>query len=241
MEKDYVKLSKKQWHYKLQKFIFLNLEPSRFQNLCPYFWLTIFCIIVSPIVFIFRIPKNIYLYGLNKSINNIDNIDRFIDVYDKGRIGVFRLTYLRYEIIKGNLVNRLGGVDKFYEILKDKTDKKNIKEKEKYDEYLKNKHNKEFSKMNRIMKLEDAIYKIVLPFNHIFNFLSLCFNKMIEKLPKIKVNFIIKYTKKLIGLLITVISIVILFFVVGYTCRFVYWVGYIMSFNGKHYSKRFQS
>lgn len=41
-------LKRDSWHYKLQKYMF---GPVYFQSFCPYFWLTIFCLIASPFVF----------------------------------------------------------------------------------------------------------------------------------------------------------------------------------------------
>ena len=51
---DKIKLSKKSWHYRLQCHMFGS--PPFLSNFCPYFWLTIFCLIVfvtiGPFVFI---------------------------------------------------------------------------------------------------------------------------------------------------------------------------------------------
>lgn len=51
---DKIKLSKKSWHYRLQCLMFGS--PPFTANFCPYFWLTIFCLIVfvtvGPFVFI---------------------------------------------------------------------------------------------------------------------------------------------------------------------------------------------
>lgn len=51
---DEIKLSKKSWHYRLQCLMFGS--PPFLSNFCPYFWLTIFClivfVIVGPFVFI---------------------------------------------------------------------------------------------------------------------------------------------------------------------------------------------
>lgn len=42
-------LNHKSWHYKLQKFTFRKRTPE-LNNLCPYFWITIFCLIAFPIM-----------------------------------------------------------------------------------------------------------------------------------------------------------------------------------------------
>lgn len=37
------------WHYRLQKFVIGNSAEQR-MNLCPYFWITVFCLMASPFV-----------------------------------------------------------------------------------------------------------------------------------------------------------------------------------------------
>lgn len=51
-----VKLKRDGWHRKIQEYVFTN--PPTFNNLCPYFWLTNFCILVTfiiPIVPLWRL------------------------------------------------------------------------------------------------------------------------------------------------------------------------------------------
>jgi len=48
-----VKLSKNSWHYKLQRFVFKEDTPD-LHSLCPYFWLTIFCLPAAIFVMIYR-------------------------------------------------------------------------------------------------------------------------------------------------------------------------------------------
>lgn len=51
-EKATVKMSTKSWHYKLVKLVLGSAAPTPYNmhNLCPYFWLMIFSLLVSPIV-----------------------------------------------------------------------------------------------------------------------------------------------------------------------------------------------
>ena len=51
-EKAAVKLSTRSWHYKLIRFILGSAAPTpqNMHNLCPYFWLLVFSILVSPVV-----------------------------------------------------------------------------------------------------------------------------------------------------------------------------------------------
>ncbi len=50
-EKAAVKLSTRSWHYKLVKFILGSAAPTptNMHNLCPYFWLLVFSILITPI------------------------------------------------------------------------------------------------------------------------------------------------------------------------------------------------
>lgn len=48
-----VVLKKDGWYCKLQEFVF-GRDRSDFNNLCPFFWLTIFCIMASPFVLAVR-------------------------------------------------------------------------------------------------------------------------------------------------------------------------------------------
>ena len=51
-----IKLSKKSWHYGLQKFVLGREQPNLF-SFCPYFWLTITCIFLSPFKLFYRIVE----------------------------------------------------------------------------------------------------------------------------------------------------------------------------------------
>lgn len=53
-----INLSRTSWHRRLQRYV-LGLSTYRaddFPNLCPYFWLTVFCLLVVPFVWFFRVP-----------------------------------------------------------------------------------------------------------------------------------------------------------------------------------------
>ena len=50
---DEVKLSKKSWHYVLMKFTWGKNTPQLW-SFCPYFWLSIFNVIILPLTFVFR-------------------------------------------------------------------------------------------------------------------------------------------------------------------------------------------
>lgn len=59
-----VKLKKDGWHRKIQEWTFKN--PPVFHNYCPYFWLTIFCLLVSPFVGFYKILETFFNYTRKK-------------------------------------------------------------------------------------------------------------------------------------------------------------------------------
>lgn len=73
-EKAEVLISTKSWHYKLMKLVLGKMAPTPkdMHNLCPYFWLLIFCLLTS----IFVIPVKYTFIGLG---NLIDFLGTFID------------------------------------------------------------------------------------------------------------------------------------------------------------------
>ena len=79
-----ITLNKNGWYIHLNKFIFG--EEIRFPSLCPQFWLTIFCIIASPIVAIFKAFKWLFkltLIPIGKGIAYFVNKALCGPIYDK--------------------------------------------------------------------------------------------------------------------------------------------------------------
>jgi len=73
---DEIKLSRNSWHYKLQSIMFGS--PPFVNNFCPYFWLTIFCLLVSPFVYsaiaIYKLSLMIYQRIIVHVITKIDGL-----------------------------------------------------------------------------------------------------------------------------------------------------------------------
>ena len=57
---DEIKMSKKSWHYRLQSWMF-GMPPFE-DNFCPYFWLTIFCLFISPFIAAVRFFPAMVIY-----------------------------------------------------------------------------------------------------------------------------------------------------------------------------------
>ncbi len=76
-----VRLNSNGWHRKLQEFVFDN--PPKYNSLCPYFWLTIFCFIFTFMIPIVPIGKFIPLIG-KFFFWILDGIDKHIclPIYD---------------------------------------------------------------------------------------------------------------------------------------------------------------
>lgn len=74
-----IKLNRNAWHRRLQKYV-LDKSTSHIEdtmNLCPYFWLTIFCVIVVPFVFIWR-SFNTGLDKAEKLFSNLPWVKAFV-------------------------------------------------------------------------------------------------------------------------------------------------------------------
>ena len=72
MEKAYVTLSTKSWHYQLMKLVLGKATPTpeNMHNLCPYFWLLVFSLLTCIVV----VPVRLFCRGLNFVANVIDKI-----------------------------------------------------------------------------------------------------------------------------------------------------------------------
>ena len=101
MEKEkLISITKDDWHYKLIKFTW-GIEPSMFKNLCPYFWLTIASIFVSPFAAVFKMFVGIFML-IGKAIGKIllsiydsyeeNSYEAFLDTLDESQI-----YYMKYE------------------------------------------------------------------------------------------------------------------------------------------------
>lgn len=93
-------ITKNDWHYKLIKFTW-GIDPSMFKNLCPYFWLTIASIFVSPFVAVFKMFVGIFEL-IGKAIGKVllsiydsyeeNSYEAFLDTLDESQI-----YYMKYE------------------------------------------------------------------------------------------------------------------------------------------------
>jgi len=75
-EKAGIKLSTKTWHYKLIKFVLRSGAPTpqNMHNLCPYFWLLIFSMFVSPFVLLGSLIDKLRGLMVNGFVNFIEYV-----------------------------------------------------------------------------------------------------------------------------------------------------------------------
>ena len=72
-----VKLKRNGWHQRLQRFVFEY--PPHFYSFCPYFWVTIFCIIITFVIPIIPIWKIIKYTGMGIGWLFLKTMDGFND------------------------------------------------------------------------------------------------------------------------------------------------------------------
>lgn len=75
-----VNLKSTGWYNKLQEWTLGEMKPELF-SLCPYFWLTIFCILIIPFTLIVKSVKYVYKKIKTKMINSYINSLDLMDIY----------------------------------------------------------------------------------------------------------------------------------------------------------------
>lgn len=96
-----VSLSKKSWHYRLQDWTFGNVPYTN--NFCPFFWLTIFCLLALPFTGGYRGTKWLAINILELSCFLVDNtFGRLANLFDK---------YLCIPWYKHQVTSRANGMD----------------------------------------------------------------------------------------------------------------------------------
>ena len=77
-----VSLNKNGWHYKLQDWMFDHVPFT--SNFCPYFWLTIFCVLATPFVAFYRYPVKLtgvgFIYCIVAPFYMLEKAVDFVDI-----------------------------------------------------------------------------------------------------------------------------------------------------------------
>lgn len=217
-----IHISTKSWHYRYMKWMLNNMAPdvSTMKNLCPYFWMLIFTLFITP----FTVPFIAIFKGISKFGNLISD-----KIYDKIKVPATRswfnnLTgqeildlwdtyYINVSIETLDIL----GVNSDRELcakwfeekfpksaykVKDK-DKGELRVSDEFLDYIKNQRNErlkivEKKKQERIEKSSNNdLQNIKKTSDSINDFID----KIIDKIKNQKV--IIKVTKKIVGALVT--------------------------------------
>jgi hypothetical protein len=230
-----VTLKKNGWYNKLQSFVLGNAKPELY-SLCPFFWLTIFCIFAVPFAVIIKgigfLTKKILTdlemkveYVLNKYLSDLSLEDAVaLEVGDKiNKKKPFMLrkysSYSLYMEWRDKMLAEHGDDFRF------KYNEARSRYKQRMNEISKereNKRNAEFEKelkdaekrQNRSRKLKNIWIPIVVWTQRVFNFILTLF---LMTLITLFINFIVKHFNpsatleglKILGIIILVLGTVI--------------------------------
>jgi len=245
-EKAGIQLSVNSWHYKLIKLVLGGLSPTpqNMHNFCPYFWLLIFslltCWFILPIKGLFKlfsfiinktenfIMKYIILPGVKNWEENLSDFKAYcIYTYED----TIRKSYQNI-LIENNNENLLGYASNYKSILiiykwwekkyneKAFTKKGSIKiETNKFIEW-KNKMRQEYDDIIRQKQIDkkQANIKSVTIKNNVDNFI----NNITDIVNSWK--FIIKWTKRVVGLLITIGGLILTYYVINILSKGSLWI-----------------
>lgn len=228
MEKSgYVQLSKKAWHYRLQKFVFRSNMPNLF-NLCPYFWLTIFSLLAFLPLLPFRFLEWIMNFVADRLI--IPNVERWVEnineedftlLYDFGSSCIRKpwgfslvdrhyLLSLWFKKHKIDLKTKKGAekfnklLQKYRKIITEREYKRSLEESARYS--------RKIERRERITNGIDNFFDVII---------ANAFSKFFSKFD---FTHIIKWTKRFVGLVITSVLLVALYFVLSWTGRSILWL-----------------
>lgn len=221
MTNDFIAMSTRSWHYKLIKYTLGSKtpRPENMTNLCPYFWILVFCILMgAPFLTLFKLIKFVVRYSIGlpfiTSSNYMEKLEReFHETWDEEKAMHYYLhgfydfkkrkpfgvninpLDLKYNFRKwisenyGLNIDNPEDLEKYKSIIGEKL-KKEI---ERLKELTKLKEEKENAKKIRREKVKNITREIKLAFEP--------FKKAFE----FDLTNIIKYTKKVVGALITLL------------------------------------
>lgn len=211
-----MRVSLKSWHYRLVKFVLGSNAPTpkNMQNGCPYFWLLMFSIIVSPFVGFYKLISKVLGYLLthfdkflektiDKWIENLPPYKAYDICYNRSNKLSFygKLYYNNNEdlffedyIYKKYGVRKEDDIEKWMEIRKELGDEWSKHRNRITDELFRRKEEREkerLKKEERKRKFNEKIDKITDKFNELFSTKDW--------------KTIIKRTKQFVGFVITML------------------------------------
>lgn len=201
-----VTISDKSWHYRLIKYVF-NIEGKEFKNLCPYFWLIIASIFSCPVVFIISLISKFFskIFELVEICSDeffMSEYNRYISNLSEEEV-YFLYTYSRRYYNNSVKVDKI--LPKYilkqkssYAIFKDWADKhgRNI------DKMERKAYKFQETKLEKYANDNDLLVKPKVDF----------IDELKNSSSKERSQKIIKFTKKIVGLIITLLLVAITFF-----------------------------
>ncbi len=247
-EKASVKLSTKKWHYKLVKFILGRMAPTpqNMHNLCPYFWLLVFSILVTPVYG----PLKLLVMGFGKGLDGLANLmDKYLIIPAADAWGdkltdldAWQILSWDYEIKKiyrtvygddDNFMNKEKFVYDWWRKEHKKKVFKNEKEGQTYGDYTKafddwyetcrveaNRITEEARAAKEAEQAKKQNYENKM--RKFRNNTDAFFENLRDKVQSWKT--IIRWTKRTLGLIVTLAGLVGLYFVVNFAGRGVLWL-----------------
>jgi len=251
-EKPAVKMSTKSWHYKLMKLVLGSMSPTpqNMHNLCPYWWLLVFSVLVSPIV----LPIKAIIWLISSISNKVGNFVMNQMILPTANSWVDSLSdfdlyqiYSHEKSINKSYVTAFGEYDDYYEKrMVDRTDfvieqwEKRYNTKAYTDES--NRWNRKFTKEFIAWEQEqleawaeygktqaEAESEKFEKSRKYEDMMEVFRDRVHSKLTSIKEYFsswktIIKWTKRFVGLVVTSVLLAATYFVVNFIGAGVLWL-----------------
>jgi len=241
-EKASVKLSTKSWHYKLIKFILGSAAPTPYNmhNLCPYFWLLVFSLLAAPIVAPIKgVAKLLFWFFdgfaalLEKSLlfpvaenwqRNLTDFDVYqIWSWDQELSKIYKSVHKKEGVPDNSEFAKIWWENKYGETLL-KPDRSGYSERfskwlaEMREKDLALREQKDQEKSEKYLKEEarqEKMEKFRVGMDSFFSKIGDQFRSW---------KNLIKWTKRIVGLIITTLGLVATFFIVNFIGRGILWL-----------------
>jgi hypothetical protein len=237
-EKASVKLSTKSWHFKLVKFILGSAAPTphNMHNLCPYFWLLVFSLLVTPVVAPVKGFFKLVFFVLDKVANLMDKFliipaatsweEKLTDLdvfyiynWDQELNKLYKMAHKEENLDRRNFVHT------WWEKKFGKPSlEKSGRESSEFAKWIVSQYEaaKKLEVEDAKRRIEQKKPKYEEKMSSFRNNLDGVFTKISKTVSSWK--DIIKWTKRVVGLIVTSIGLVLTFFVVSYMGRAILWL-----------------
>jgi hypothetical protein len=235
---DSVRLKKKSWHFKLATFVYGRLaeHPYKTENFCLYFWMVMSCFLLLPFVTMVKIiilphilmdkyflrKYEMWLEGLTSEQIMLD-----YEIYDYKIRKPFRYRKYQNRGMLGDWFMRKFGQslytpegNKIFEDLSKEEENSVIKWREIKAAEDKATAERYKKKQERAARIEAKFNKITTLWDILIKKLSIDFSKL---------SNIVKWTKRMFGLIITGTILGVIYFIVSWSSQFILWLTEIIT------------